>query len=342
MEAFRAKVQAIQDQEAKVEKQFQSTSVAVDVHTFAALAEFPTNEQGTVDLQGIDEQRRRWGFELDVFFMIDTQCGGRAQVMWTHYLHIAFPFMMNWSLRDMLMALLLRVSFHRAAGRSWLQYVELFAGQGNLSKAAIRAGLSGVSLDKDYGEHQNILTGHGLVLALLALTATVPGALWWTGLPCSSFVILCVSVSQRCAENDFLGDESKDFVLEGNTIGDLSALLQFLAYMVQCNDGMEQPASSVYPETPCCKAVLRHIQAHKTVTYHWCFGGPTLKPLQLWSSKDYMKRMHRERPWIPGGLEALATRDERGGFTGNKERLRESQMYTPMFGEAVVKALLQG
>ena len=244
MEAFRAKVQAIQDQEAKVEKQFQSTSVAVDVHTFAALAEFPTNEQGTVDLQGIDEQRRRWGFELDVFFMIDTQCGGRAQVMWTHYLHIAFPFMMNWSLRDMLMALLLRVSFHRAAGRSWLQYVELFAGQGNLSKAAIRAGLSGVSLDKDYGEHQNILTGHGLVLALLALTATVPGALWWTGLPCSSFVILCVSVSQRCAENDFLGDESKDFVLEGNTIGDLSALLQFLAYMVQCNDGMEQPASS--------------------------------------------------------------------------------------------------
>ena len=129
------------------------------------------------------------------------------------------------------------------------------------------------------------------------------------------------------------------FVLEGNVLADLSAMLLLLAVLLGLHDGFEQPVSSVAPESVCMLGVLRFIQSDKTITYHFCFGGPTLKPLQLWSSQPWMQQMQRSKPYDAGGSDfQLAERGEDGSFTGVKDLLVESQQYTIQFGRHVVQS----
>eukprot|EP00435_Cladocopium_sp_Y103_P034702 s1422_g9.t1 len=246
--------------------------------------------------------------------------------------------MQGWSLKDMLTALCVRTWSNRDSGRARLQYIEYFCGTANLSRAAIEKGCVGVSLDYVLNHQHDVLQAAGLRLWLLAMASTVPGALCWVGLPCSSFVILRRSVSKRSLDNTWLGNESARFVLEGNVLADLTAMLLLLAVLLQLDDGFEQPLNSVAPESACLVAVLTFIQSQKTVTYHFCYGGPSLKPLQLWSSKPWMTLMQRSKPHAATSDFQLAERGEDGSFTGVKDLLVESQQYSIQFGRHVIQS----
>lgn len=341
MDALNQKVKSIQQREQEIERRFEETSKLVDRSTLGAVADFPVNDEGQIYVAGAEAEMEQLQQELNHFYTIDDQCGGRSQRVWAHYLSVAFPWMAGWCINSMLLALLMRAVHHRRCGHCWLQYIEFFCGQGNLSKQALRKGWQGVSLDQEVNQSHDLLEPHGLELWLLAVTATIAGALVWMAPPCSSFVILCKAQSQRYPENNYMGDTSKLFVLQGNCLAELSSMLLLLAWLLRCRDGLEQPSSSVFPELPSCQAVLRFIGSSRTTTYHYLFGGPTLKPLQLWSSRKFMKKLHRERPPLVN-LEAedsLARRGEDGRYSGCKERLVESQVYSPMFGQAIVEAI---
>ena len=275
-------------------------------------------------------------FEYD-----DAISGGRAQQMWPLYLEAAFPWMRGMPLADMLSALVVRTWHHRAGGRSNLQCIEYFCGKGNLTLAAVEAGLNAAAMDKVLNQEHDLLEPHGLVLALSLLAASAPGALEWPGSPCNSYTIMCRAQSDRNPDNWFLGDQSKYFVLEGNCRGDLSALLVFLGVLMLLRFGLEQPQNSVLPASGCMASVLQYVQATKTLTYHYCFGGQTLKPLQLWSHASFLRDLSRPKPCgcIQEEHEALVTRHG-SGFTGNKAQLKESQAYSKLFGRAIIKAFL--
>ena len=229
---------------------------------------------------------------------------------------------------------------HRLHGNCTIQSVDFFCGEGNLSLAALEAGLQTVALDKTANPDHDVLKEDGLVLWLLALTATVPGALEWIASPCNSYVVLCRAQSCRVWDNHFLGDESRFFVLEGNTLGDISAMLLWLGVILMLVPALEQPANSVLPESACLSAVLHFAGAERHLTYHYCFGGATLKPLQLWSPSPFLHALRRDRPSGFSQEGGLVSRDEHGAFTGDKVQLKESQAYSKQFGKAIIKAFL--
>ena len=337
MESLEAKLQ----QQRIVKAQFEARCAGVTLETFADVEAFPLTNDMQIKWHSqhqLDELKSRIGR----FFEYDTEyCEGRAQKMWPVYLAAAFPWMQQWSLDVMLMALVVRCWLHRLRGVSRLQYIEFFCGVGNLSKAAIEAGLQGVSLDIQHNPGHNVLLPEGLLLWIAALTSTAAGALSWIGCPCNSFVILCRAQSMRMAENLWLGDQSKFFVLEGNTLADISGMLLWLSWMLCLSPALEQPENSCLPHTAAMEAVMRYIAAHRVVTYHFAFGGPTLKPLQLWSSSDFINELERDRPMVYNQDGGLVTRDADGSFTGDKERLKESQAYSKMFGRAIISAFLR-
>ena len=335
-------IKAIQQREAIVDQKLLETSRLIDQQSMAAVEEFPLDPNGVITSEE-PEQVQEWTEQLKDFFSVDDRCGGRCQQTWPRYIEKAYPWMLGWSLEAMLVALLIRTHHHRRNGRCWLQYLEVFAGKGNLSRAAIEAGLQGASLDIEMNQDHDILQAYGLKLLLSCLTATLAGALLWVATPCSTFVILSSSVCKRTFENQYLGDIQRYCVQEGNVLADLSGLVLLLGFLLSLKDGMEQPSSSVMPCTPAIRAVLEYIGGRKTETFHFNFGAPTLKPLQLWSSCPYMTRMKRDRPSVACiEASALAEKDQTsGGFTGRKELLKESQEYTLEFGRSVISALLE-
>lgn len=335
-------VQAIMQREAGYERQMTQSSLEVDLQTFEQVEPFPMDENGFI-VGGDETETSAMSQKVTAFLQHDEMHGGRAQAVWPSMLDLVFPWMVNWQLHTSLMALLLRCLHHRRCGRAFLDYVEFFCGVGSLSRAAIRAGLRGVSLDKLLRGSHDVMESAGLRLWLLAITATKRKALVHLGVPCSSFVVMCKAQSCRYETNDYLGDENRWFVMEGNILADISALLLLLVFLLECYDSLEQPLNSVLPATPLMRSVLLFIQSHRTVTYHFQFGGPTLKPLQLWSSRAFMSRMERDRPVGLVGAdedEELVQRGPDGAFTGHKARLVASQAYTLAFGRCLIEALM--
>ena len=334
-------IRVLQERNAVIEEKFKETSQCVDLESLAGVSEFPLDQDGAVTGSDAD-QVEQWSQELRCFFHIDDQNGGRAKRVWQKFFTVAFPFMLGWPVETMLIAILMRTAHHRRRGASTLQYLELFCGRGNLSRACIAAGLRGVSLDVCVNENHDVLSASGFRLLLLALTASVVGGLVWVATPCSSFVVLSASVCRRNASNGFLGDTNRFCVEQGNVLADISGLVLLLGFFLGLHDGLEQPGSSCLPSTPVVSSVLKFIGARRTDTYHYCFGGPTLKPLQLWSRSEFMLCMERSRPAVvTAESSSLASRGEDGSFTGRKDLLHESQEYTLQFGQCVVNPLLQ-
>lgn len=341
------KLQEVQRADAMLEASFVQSSQAVDCSTFADVRQFPVNSVGQIHWPN-ETESQRLRQEIKDFLRMDDQIynSGRACHVWSAVLSLVFPWMEQWALEDKLFALVVRGWHHRKAGRASLDYIEFFCGQGNLSREAISANLKGVSLDVALAADHDALQPEGLELMLLALAATKPQALVWHGTPCSSFTVMCRSVSKRCSHNEFglLGDQSRPFVQIGNALADVSALTFFLAHLLNCIATLEQPASSVMLCTPSLHGVLKFTASHRIQTYHGCFGGSTMKPLQLASTSDMILDLRRSRP-SPSCFSPdfqLAKRSADGqGFTGDKSRLEESQVYSRQFGKAVIQAVLR-
>ena len=65
------------------------------------------------------------------------------------------------------------------------------------------------------------------------------------------------------------------------------------------------------------------------------YNGPTVKPLELWSTCPCIGGLETGRPDMPEA-ESLVRRS-RSGFTGRKDLLQQSQIYTQEFGRAVAE-----
>ena len=296
--------------------------------------------QSDVDLKVTRQLQAR----IDAFLVYDLMHYKEVVAQaWTSILAATYPWVeeQGWLLREVLLALCLRVLHHRALGNSCLDFIEYYAGSGELSRAAIGHGLCGLAFDVMYSPDHDALTPEGLRLYLAALAGTKPGALIWHGTPCSSFVVLCRSVSLRDECNDYAGDESRLFVRVGNGLAAVTALTSFLADLVGAVPVLEQPLNSCLPMYSLMNCILTFLRCRKFSTYLGAFEGPTLKPLQLLSTSLLTMKMCRQKPeaWQFDG-NGLVTRDSKG-FTGRKMELKCSEAYTPAFARAVLETFFQ-
>eukprot|EP00438_Fugacium_kawagutii_P001598 Skav204352 [mRNA] locus=scaffold866:500:1387:+ [translate_table: standard] len=274
------------------------------------------------------------------FLVMDAaENGAHSARVWPMILSLCYPFLNGKDLCQSLIILILRGRQNQRKADVH-DFVEVFAGCARLTLEMIRAGFEGSAFDLLFNPvEQNVLDSKGLRLVIDALSCVKYGGLCWIATKCSSFVSLCLCQSQRSATNNFMGDETRPFVRNGNDLMQISSLLFLLAYLCGLWPVVEQPLSSVLPDCPAMRTVLRFTSARKCVTYLGSYEGPSQKPLQLWSPWHRVQTLHRPKPMDLVAAEPLARRhgdsDER--FTGNKELLRESEAYTAAFGKAVVQ-----
>lgn len=265
----------------------------------------------------------------------DLQCARS----WKPMLQRTFPSMEKMPIHEQLFLLVARTLHNRLMGMCRLDYVEFFSGSAELSKAGIRFGLEGRSFDYIYSGEHDALSRRGLRLFLAALAGTKPLSLTWFGTVCSSFTVLCRAQSLRQEANGYEGDTQRLFVLIGNWLATVRALLFLLTALMSNTPALEQPLNSCMPQYSVVNAVLTFCETYRITTYHGSFGAETMKPLQLLSPSDRIHLLIRSRPTLTPSVDSsLVTRDGSGAFTGRKENLLQSQAYTREFGEALISA----
>ena len=155
---------------------------------------------------------------------------------------------------------------------------------------------------------------------------------------------MCMSLHQRRASNCFRGDESFEFVRKANEQMAVVALMLFLANMSGVIGTLEQSGSSSMHKAPPMSTVLAYIGATRITTSHGAFGGATAKILQLFSSAKLLVTMMRRK--VPKRLKVKAsckpTLVTRNGkkFTGKPGAMKNSQHYTPAYGQAFAEAYM--
>lgn len=262
---------------------------------------------------------------------------GNARKIWPDLLDSLYPGLQQVSaLEAKLTCLCERVFANRLSdlASSMNHFVELWCGKGNLTLEMLRGGFRGVGFDIDHSQGHNCLNLEGLKLWLDALMSLMQHGLLWMGPPCSSFVILCLAQSLRYPENDFWGDTSRTFVQTGNAHMQVASLCFLIGSVIGVMVCLEQPDNSSMTKCVPLSSVLTFVKACRFKTYLGSFSGPTEKPLQIWSNRACVHQLERECPrWLVS--DGLVTRGENGSFTGKKDELVASGVYTRHFGTAV-------
>jgi hypothetical protein len=135
-----------------------------------------------------------------------------------------------------------------------------------------------------------------------------------------------------------MGDNGREFVQVGNCHMIITALIYFLATLLQCATCLEQPLNSCLPNCPLMASVLAFCNAIKVNTHLGSFGAETPKPLQIWTTCLELQDLWRPKPGnLPG---TLVSKGPNGAFTGLKEPLQASGIYTRAFGAEVADLFL--
>eukprot|EP00438_Fugacium_kawagutii_P008877 Skav209689 [mRNA] locus=scaffold2205:6026:7060:+ [translate_table: standard] len=324
------------------------TSEVLKLTSFEESVQLPRKVQGQWD----------WGSQnfvielenlFEAFISADSQQKhGLCQRCWKVILTNAFPEWSMLSLKDMLVGLCryvwrIRLEANQG-GNVKLNFIEFFAGSGNLSKACLQSKLQGLAFDIDYSEMHDMSDPSAVRLAVEALGHTVVKALIWLGTPYSSFTALCQNNSQRWERNMFMGnDPMVPFVAEGNHYMDVSAILFLVSFVAGNFPGFEQPAESTMPLAGPMALVLQRTGSTKCVTYGALFGASSEKPWQLWSTKaELIANMTRTRPRMNFSAEdSFAINGEKGEYTGKRHVLKQSQVYPMMMCKQLVQNYLQ-
>lgn len=281
---------------------------------------------------------------IEEFLAFDVQFyGGMAEKSWTSILKLVYPNLAERSLPKVLLALVERAHLNRekqCGSDALLDFIEFYAGVGNLSRELLMKKLKGALFDVCYQSHwHDCLTIEGLRTWLDALCSTKDGALVWLGTQCSSFVRLCICQSKRSLENSWLGDAGREFVQVGNCHMIISSLLYFLACLLECKATLEQPLNSVLPQCSLMASVLTFCSTIKVTTHLGSFGAETAKPLQLWTTCVELQGLWRQKPvGLPG---ALVIKGPNGAYTGLKGPLEASGIYPRAFGAEVANLFLR-
>ena len=254
---------------------------------------------------------------------------GLVCTYWEPLVKLAFPEMINMTLTGIVDRLLdWAVSNMAWAHEQLLDCIEYSSGMGNLSKGLIKEGFRVCSFDIIYSKAHDCLSASGLRLWITALCCLAPDGFIWFGTKCSSFVSICLAGSQRSIDNQFFGDHSKAFVQEGNSLMMITAFLFVFGSALNHHVTLEQPLN------PIMKSVITFFSCKRCVTYLGAFGAPSMKPIQLISTRS-LECLERDRPC--NSSEPLASRGSNGEYTGKKNALKDSENYPVQFGRAVAK-----
>ncbi len=226
-----------------------------------------------------------------------------------------------------------------------LDFGELFAGKGAVSRSLGALGYRGRMLDLEIHPVLNLLQPLGMLAALRVALSIKPGGLLWLAPPCSSWVFLTRHSSGRdlCVE----GDMTQASIVAQNALVERCCFLMEVASARGCSWIVEQPASSVLWDYPAMRRVLRrHGLERPCVLDMGAFGGTSVKPAHLWGSAPFLALLERtcsgpERLGLR--LEGVQTTHRSVDSSGRRRcqgtsQLKGTQAYPWQFGAALGQA----
>jgi hypothetical protein len=130
-----------------------------------------------------------------------------------------------------------------------LHMFELFCGEGALWQAGKLRGMTVTGMDKSVNKQDDLLSSHGFLRAIKNILRLRRHALFWAGIPCSTFVWINRGTSKRSRECP-LGCVDAPSAHAANVMTSRWCLLVLLTVARQACWLVEQPASSLLPCHP--------------------------------------------------------------------------------------------
>ena len=249
-----------------------------------------------------------------------------------------------------------------------LDAFEIFAGVGSIHLAALQAGLQSSAYDKEgaylghgtsYLPDQDFVRKEGFENAFLTLGRVREDGLMTAAPICSSFVFPNSSGHKRSQHNDYYGDMSKPYVVEGSNIAVGTAMLLEVAVKRRVHPLLENPPRSfIWKFPPMAETLAKLDMVEDVVVHHCAFDNSRAVGEKFW--KEF--RFVTCHPWVHhidgrcqcGDAEHVKMMNpfiqaDTGNAkcvgqlrtTGNKKVLRESQSYPAALGVAIVNAWQQ-
>jgi hypothetical protein len=219
-----------------------------------------------------------------------------------------------------------------------LDFLEVFAGQGNMTKAFIAMGMMAAQFETVHGPGQDLTTVDGLCAVIILVLRVKEGGLVWLAPPCNLFSWMSSSVHKRTKLNP-AGNIHLPSVRRSNKIARIAAGLVRLAYALKVRVAVENPHNSGLFRYHPMKKALEICGAQKHFTWLGAFGCPIPKPLDIWGNARFLPRLVRRKPTnvydAASYYEVTITGDVNG-----KRKLQETAVYPMAFGEFVAECYL--
>lgn len=223
--------------------------------------------------------------------------------------------------------------------------VEVFSGRGQLAAAFRDGNYQVATFDIVDNPQQDATTLQGIFYLIILILRVVPGGLVWLAPPCQLWTFMASSVHKRTRSAP-AGDTSNTKVREANQIARVVAAVILLAHSRGARVFVEQPRGSHLFRYKYVARAFHHIALsqrrrapwRRVITYMGAFGGPLVKPLEIWTTARFGQRLARLAPEPPPEMQRSQYYTVVGSksVTG-KKKLAESGHYTRAFGEAVLQ-----
>ena len=227
------------------------------------------------------------------------------------------------------------------------RFLDVCAGRARITKWAMLHGMLGAAVDSNYGDHMDICSDIGFALLVTCLLRVVVGGLMFLGPRCSSWVWMSRFVSRRSRRKP-LGNKRRPFVAEGNKLNVRCGLACAIASMIQVDWVIEQPASSLFFDTPLMKGVIKFNAARKITFPLSEYGHPALKMTMLVGTAAWLSTFAPRKRLCPKAKAktkakakakvSLVRRLAGQRVRGEPAALKGSQVYPARFALAVVAA----
>lgn len=260
--------------------------------------------------------------------------------------------LLRWRAPNPLILLLLLIQWNQQIPHTIdRQFVEVFSGVGEVSRAFRDVGRRGTSIDLCLDEVAFDLTrpsAFGLVLN--EILRCKPGSTVLMAPDCRSLSRMSRHTSGRTYLSP-LGNQGYLFVKIGNILSARTALLAFLCSFCGLRWVIEQPEGTFLPQLPRYQWLFGVLKVFATTMYMGVFGSGSPKKHRLLSNDPaFLEKIHDKAGFMSRVDQAkcdtkLVHRyiDKNGKrrCTGLKKELKESANYPPAFGDFIASIAVE-
>lgn len=298
-----------------------------------------------VDAEEILESRtvEEVGNHVAAVFPVD--CPTHKRLLFA--LHQSFPEFESMGVRDIYLQLTCQiVNVREKHPEDLFHFLEFFAGEAAVTFGMLQAGFEAKSFDLVYNKVADVEHDVGSLAGfrywVLSLCFTHPGSDQWHGIVCSSWVFMPSSRTKRKLHkhlpSGIWGDEDCPLVALGNDLAIKVAFMCHLGWLNKLHFIIEQPLSSLLGHFPCYARLFERTSVELTNTFLGNFGAPSQKPVKLWHTTPWVRKLRTGRPNEAEKFVSLVRRGPGGSVTGIKTEMKESQAYPVLFGQKAGQA----